>query len=43
VSRDLSASLLSGIQATDTRPILFFEGEFDGGFVRFWTGFGSLV
>lgn len=35
--------MLSGIQATDVAPVLLFEGQFDGGFVRFWTGFGTIV
>ena len=43
MTRGLSAGMLSGIQATDVAPILFFEGQFDGGFVRFWTGFGTIV
>lgn len=42
MSRDLTGSMLSGIQAADVRPILLFEGQFDGGFVRFWTGSGTI-
>lgn len=43
MSRSLTASMLAGIQAAEVRPILLFEGQFDSGFVRFWTGFGTLT
>jgi hypothetical protein len=42
LTRGLSPSMLTGIARTDVRPILLFEGQFDGGFVRFWTGFGTI-
>jgi hypothetical protein len=42
VTRGLSPSMLTGIARTDVRPILLFEGQFDGGFVRFWTGYGTI-
>ena len=42
MTRDLSPSMLTGIAQTDVRPILLFEGQFDGGFVRFWTGENTI-
>jgi hypothetical protein len=42
----LTRGLTSGVQTAigqDARPIMLFEGQFDGGFVRFWTGFGTLT
>lgn len=42
MTRALTSGMLSGIAATDVRPILFFEGQFQGGFVRFWTGRGTI-
>lgn len=42
MSRALSSAMLAGIQASDLAPILLFEGEFAGGFVRLWTGFGTI-
>jgi hypothetical protein len=47
--RDLTAGMLSGIQTGNTRPALFYEGEFlasgspDAQFLRLWTGVGSIV
>ena len=41
MSRDLTAAMLTGI-AEDCAPILLFEGQFDSGFVRFWTGLGEI-
>lgn len=37
----MTRGLTSGLQTVlgqDAQPILLFEGQFDGGFVRFWTG-----
>jgi hypothetical protein len=42
-ARDLTPSVLAAIQATDVRPALFFEGEFESGTVRLWTGFGTVT
>jgi hypothetical protein len=42
----LTRGLTVGVQTVlgqDARPILLFEGQFDGGFVRFWTGSGLLT
>lgn len=39
---DLTAGMVTEVTAASLRPILFFEGEFDSGFVRLWTGYGSL-
>lgn len=41
MSRTLAAGMLTAIQAASNRPVLFFEGVFSTGTVRFWTGYGS--
>lgn len=41
-ARDLTASVLSAIQAREVSVIALFEGEFSTGFVRLWTGLGDL-
>lgn len=43
MSRDLTSALASGIQAAVVRPVFLFEGEFDGGWVRVWSGLGDLA
>jgi hypothetical protein len=43
VTRGMTATMLTQVGADDVRPILLFEGQFDGGFVRFWTGYGILT
>jgi hypothetical protein len=42
MTRGLTPTIQTEIGAGDVRPILLFEGQFDGGFVRFWTGYGTL-
>lgn len=42
MTRGLTPSIQTEVDAGDVRPILLFEGEFDGGTVRFWTGVGLL-
>jgi hypothetical protein len=42
MSRDLTAALTTEFTASSFRPILFFEGEFDGGFTRVWSGLGTI-
>jgi hypothetical protein len=41
-ARDLTPSMLTEIVADEVRPILLFEGQFASGYVRLWTGFGSV-
>lgn len=41
-ARDLTASVLAAIQAREVSPIALFEGEFDSGTTRLWTGRGDL-
>lgn len=40
--RELAAALMSGIQGSTVRPVMFFEGDFQGGFVRVWSGVGDF-
>lgn len=40
---DLSGAMVAQVVAPELRPILLFEGEFDTGIVRFWTGYGELT
>lgn len=40
--RDLAAAMALGITASVIRPVMFFEGEFQGGFVRVWSGIGDF-
>lgn len=42
MSRDLSASVQSAIEATQVAPFLLFEGQFATDYVRVWTGYGDL-
>ena len=41
MSRTLAPAFAAALAAGDLRPCLFFEGEFDGGPLRLWTGGGS--
>lgn len=43
MARDLTAAMQAEVVKTALTPILFYEGEFSGGTVRFWTGFGTIV
>jgi hypothetical protein len=43
MSRDLTAAFTTAITAGTVRPILLMEGQFDGGTLRFWTGYGDLT
>ena len=42
MSRDLSAAVISEIDATELQPFLLFRGEFATGVVRAWSGIGDL-
>lgn len=46
-ARDLTAGMLTAIQAGAVRPALLYEGAFDSGgtpqYVRLWTGMGNLT
>ncbi len=42
MARDLTANTLTEIDALFKRPIMFFQGEFASGFIRVWTGIGSI-
>lgn len=43
MSRDLTAGMLAEVQAQLVRPCIFFEGEFEGGTVRLWSGLGDIT
>ena len=43
MSRQLSTAFNAALADPNVSPILFFEGEFASGFVRFWTGIGSVT
>jgi hypothetical protein len=43
MSRDLTTDMLSAVTAVAVVPILLLELAFDGGTVRFWTGYGALT
>ncbi len=43
MTRGLTAGALAQISAQDVRPILLFEGQFESGMVRFWSGLGMLT
>lgn len=40
MSRDLTAAMQSAIQAGTVYPVIFYEGEFDSGTTRLWSGVG---
>lgn len=42
MSRDMTSSASDEIVKRVTSPIILYEGEFDGGTVRMWTGVGTL-
>ena len=43
MSRDLTAAVQSAIEATQVQPFLLFEGLFDSGYLRLWSGQGDIV
>lgn len=42
MARALSADMLTAIASGTVRPIFLYEGEFSGGTVRLFTGYGTL-
>ena len=43
MSRDLTSSVQTAIEATQVQPFLLFEGLFSSGYVRMWSGYGDIV
>lgn len=43
MTRDLTAGMLAEVTAQVMRPCVLFEGEFEGGTVRLWSGLGDLT
>ena len=43
MSRNLSAGVISELNATEVQPFFLFEGAFIGGMVRTWSGIGDLI
>jgi hypothetical protein len=42
MSRNLTAGMITEVQAENVRPILLFEGVMESGTVYYWTGYGNL-
>jgi hypothetical protein len=43
VSRDLTAGVITELDAANLRPVIFYEGVFSGGTLRLWSGVGSIT
>lgn len=43
MTRDLTAGMVTQVTADALAPIYLFEGLFDSGALRFWTGYGSIT
>ncbi len=43
MTRDLTAAMLAEVTAQLVRPCVLFEGEFEGGTVRLWSGYGEIT
>ncbi len=43
MARGTTPALDTELNADEISPVLLFEGQFDGGDVRFWTGLGTLA
>ncbi len=43
MARNFTSSQLAQIQAAAKRPVLFFEAQYTGGFIRVWSGIGPLA
>jgi hypothetical protein len=41
--RDLSSAMQTELAAQKLTPVMFFEGEWTAGFLRFWTGIGTIT
>jgi hypothetical protein len=42
MARALSAAMLAAIVTGDLRPVFFYEGEFTGGWLRLFSGYGTM-
>jgi hypothetical protein len=42
MSRDLTGSVITELDAASLRPVLFYEGVFTGGTLRLWSGIGTI-
>jgi hypothetical protein len=42
-TRPLTPAFDAAVQDARLEPIVLFEGEFEGGTLRFWTGFGTVT
>lgn len=43
MARNLTPEMITALTAEKNRPVLFYEGEFSTGTLRFWTGSGTIV
>ncbi len=43
MTRAISAAMLAALQGQSLRPVILFESEFPSGFLRLWSGLGSIV
>jgi hypothetical protein len=43
VARDLTNDMITALTASENRPVIFFEGAFESGTLRFWTGSGVIT
>lgn len=43
MARDLTAGMITEIDATELSPIFLIKGEFDSGDLNFWTGYGEIT
>lgn len=43
MARALTAGMATEVAAPKLRPVIFFEGEFTGGFLRLWSGIGTIT
>ena len=43
MARDLSAGLITAVDSTSLSPVFLIKAEFDGGDLRFWTGYNEVA
>lgn len=43
MARDLTSGMIDEVDASQLSPIFLIKGEFDGGDVRFWSGYGEIT
>jgi hypothetical protein len=43
MARDLTAGMITEVDASSLRPIFLIKAEFDSGDLRFWTGYGNIT